>query len=55
MKPYQKVQIADEVEEMQPRSPRSFITRTTRRGSVVAQFDGIATITPTISHDDKKQ
>jgi hypothetical protein len=55
MKPYHKVHIADEIEEIKPRSPRSFITRTTRRSSVAAQFDDIATITPITSHDDKTQ
>ncbi|KAK7193766.1 hypothetical protein DPSP01_000320 [Paraphaeosphaeria sporulosa] len=55
LKPYPKLHIADEIDEIQPRTPRSFITRTTRRSSVAAQFDDIATITPTTSYENKKQ
>ncbi|KAJ4354388.1 uncharacterized protein N0V89_006124 [Didymosphaeria variabile] len=55
LKPSPKVHIADEIEEISPRSPRSFITRTAQRSSISAQFDDIATITPTTYHDNKKQ
>ncbi|KAF1968660.1 hypothetical protein BU23DRAFT_260424 [Bimuria novae-zelandiae CBS 107.79] len=52
LKPSPKVKIIDEIDEIHPRSPRSFMTRATRRDSEAAQSEEAASLA--VSHDRKR-